>query len=249
MKRIAGCSKSARRTSTAWTRKKASSPSNPPRVVVAPDKFKGSCTAREAAGAIVLGLRDAWGDGPLVTVDPDGRWRRGHGGRVPRRRRVRTARVAPSMRSAPRSTSRMRGPARRRSSRWRRRRASPVSRHRLRRVLATTYGTGEVIADALARGATRIVLGIGGSATTDGGAGALAALGVRFLDAAGTELGAHARWRWPRSRRSTRRGSTPGWPARRSRLRATSRTRSSGRTGPPPSTGRKRVPRRMTWRF
>jgi glycerate 2-kinase len=37
---------------------------------VAPDKFKGSCTAREAAAAIVLGLRDAWGDGPLATVIP-----------------------------------------------------------------------------------------------------------------------------------------------------------------------------------
>ena len=54
--------------------------------------------------------------------------------------------------------------------------------------LATTYGTGTLIADALARGATRIVLGIGGSATTDGGAGALAALGLRFRDAAGRAL-------------------------------------------------------------
>jgi glycerate kinase len=53
---------------------------------------------------------------------------------------------------------------------------------------ATTYGTGLLIADALAGGATRIVLGIGGSATTDGGAGALAALGVRFLDANGAVL-------------------------------------------------------------
>jgi glycerate kinase len=54
--------------------------------------------------------------------------------------------------------------------------------------LATTRGTGLLIADALTHGATRIVLGIGGSATTDGGAGALAALGVRFLDAAGAVL-------------------------------------------------------------
>lgn len=54
--------------------------------------------------------------------------------------------------------------------------------------LATTYGTGTLIADALGRGATRIVLGIGGSATTDGGAGALAALGARYLDAGGNVL-------------------------------------------------------------
>jgi glycerate kinase len=53
---------------------------------------------------------------------------------------------------------------------------------------ASTYGTGELIAHALDSGATRIVLGIGGSATTDGGAGALAALGMRFLDASGARL-------------------------------------------------------------
>src|SRR5580658_4505236 len=68
--RIAGCSTSARRISTASTRKKASSPSEAPRVLVAPDKFKGSCTAREAADAIVLGLRDAWGEGFTSTVLP-----------------------------------------------------------------------------------------------------------------------------------------------------------------------------------
>jgi glycerate kinase len=53
---------------------------------------------------------------------------------------------------------------------------------------ASTFGTGRLIADALDNGATHIVLAIGGSATTDGGAGALAALGVRFLDAAGAVL-------------------------------------------------------------
>jgi glycerate kinase len=53
---------------------------------------------------------------------------------------------------------------------------------------ATTFGTGELVRDALDGGAERIILGIGGSATTDGGAGALAALGLRFLDADGREL-------------------------------------------------------------
>jgi glycerate kinase len=53
---------------------------------------------------------------------------------------------------------------------------------------ATTFGTGELIRDALDSGAKRIVLGIGGSATTDGGAGALAALGARFLGAGGVAL-------------------------------------------------------------
>ncbi|MCG8616444.1 MAG: glycerate kinase [Desulfobacterales bacterium] len=54
--------------------------------------------------------------------------------------------------------------------------------------LTTTFGTGELIRDALDRGAKRILLGIGGSATCDGGMGVAAALGYRFLDSHGKEL-------------------------------------------------------------
>jgi len=50
---------------------------------------------------------------------------------------------------------------------------------------ASTYGVGELLRDALDRGARRIVLGIGGSATTDGGAGMAVALGARLLGADG----------------------------------------------------------------
>lgn len=53
---------------------------------------------------------------------------------------------------------------------------------------ATTYGTGELLCDALNRGASRIIIGLGGSATNDGGAGAAQALGVSLRDAAGREL-------------------------------------------------------------
>jgi glycerate 2-kinase len=53
---------------------------------------------------------------------------------------------------------------------------------------ASTFGTGQVLAAAIGLGARRIVLGIGGSATTDGGAGVLVALGARFLDGEGHEL-------------------------------------------------------------
>ncbi|MBC8100888.1 MAG: glycerate kinase, partial [Armatimonadetes bacterium] len=53
---------------------------------------------------------------------------------------------------------------------------------------ADTYGTGELLAAALNSGAQRIIVGLGGSATTDGGAGALRALGVRFLDAGGAPI-------------------------------------------------------------
>lgn len=47
----------------------------------------------------------------------------------------------------------------------------------------TTYGVGEMIKDAIGRGCRRFIVGIGGSATNDGGTGMLSALGARFLDA------------------------------------------------------------------
>jgi glycerate kinase len=158
-----------------------------PRVVVAPDKFKGSCTAREAADAIVLGLRDAWGDAAAYAVIPLADGGDGtvaaflDGGAEPQRVRVVDALGAPVdvtyARSGPAAILEMAA-------------ASGLAQlgDNLAPRRATTYGTGLLIADALAHGATRIVLGIGGSATTDGGAGALAALGVRFLDAHGAVL-------------------------------------------------------------
>lgn len=54
---------------------------------------------------------------------------------------------------------------------------------------ATTYGTGEVLLAAIEAGARSVVLGVGGSATTDGGAGMLSALGARFTDAGGAPVG------------------------------------------------------------
>ena len=53
---------------------------------------------------------------------------------------------------------------------------------------ATTRGTGELIADAYSRGCRSFIIGLGGSATNDGGTGMLRALGVRFLDSEGNEL-------------------------------------------------------------
>jgi glycerate 2-kinase len=53
---------------------------------------------------------------------------------------------------------------------------------------ASTYGTGQLIAAALDSGATEVIIGLGGSATNDGGAGALAALGARLLDSRGKDL-------------------------------------------------------------
>jgi glycerate kinase len=57
---------------------------------------------------------------------------------------------------------------------------------------ATTFGVGELLRVALDHGARRIILGIGGSATSDGGTGLARALGARFLDAHGKELPGNA---------------------------------------------------------
>ena len=56
-------------------------------------------------------------------------------------------------------------------------------------LVATTYGVGQMIIAAIERGATDIVIGLGGSATNDGGIGMAQALGVSFKDANGNELG------------------------------------------------------------
>nr|QIM10821.1 glycerate kinase [uncultured Muribaculaceae bacterium] len=52
----------------------------------------------------------------------------------------------------------------------------------------SSYGTGQMILDAVRNGCRHIIIGIGGSATVDGGTGMLAALGVKFIDGKGKEL-------------------------------------------------------------
>lgn len=63
-----------------------------------------------------------------------------------------------------------------------------VTRENRNPLLTTTYGTGELINACLDKNIQKIILGIGGSATNDGGAGMAEALGVRFYDRAGREL-------------------------------------------------------------
>lgn len=63
-----------------------------------------------------------------------------------------------------------------------------VKREELDPARATTYGTGEMILDAARQGCREFLMGIGGSATTDGGAGMLSALGYEFLDETGAAI-------------------------------------------------------------
>ncbi|MCR4398157.1 MAG: glycerate kinase [Firmicutes bacterium] len=87
-----------------------------------------------------------------------------------------------------------------------------VREHELDPMRASTYGTGELIRHAVDSGCEEVIVGLGGSATNDGGAGALQALGVRLLDAQGREIGrgggelgrldrVDARWLHPRMSR------------------------------------------------
>ncbi len=157
------------------------------RVVVAPDKFKGSLTAVEAAEAIAEGLTAGCPEIDVVVLPVAD----GGDGTV-------QAAIAAGYRA---STITVRGPTgepvqadiaiKGETAVLELAEASGLSRlpgGRPAALTASTYGTGELVRHALDVGARRIVLGIGGSATTDGGAGMVQALGARFLDADGREL-------------------------------------------------------------
>ena len=157
------------------------------RVVVAPDKFEGSLTAGQAAQAIRVGLLRARPDAEVVGLPL------GDGGAG-----TLEALVAAGFERVPVPASGPTGEPVQATiavdgdrSFVELAEASGLKRlpgGRRAPLEATTYGTGELIEAALDRGVRRLVLGIGGSATTDGGAGMAAALGVRFLDDAGAEL-------------------------------------------------------------
>src|SRR3954468_24319908 len=153
-----------------------------PLVVLAPDKFKGSLTAGEVADALARGLRRAL---PAVRVREHPIADGGEGsvemvlahGFAPVSREVRgplgapvTATYALRGDTAVVEMAAAAGLA-----------LLPAGPDDATARTATTHGVGELIADALDRGARRIVLAVGGSATTDGGAGMATALGPRLL--------------------------------------------------------------------
>tara|TARA_B100000749_G_scaffold159620_2_gene122655 strand:- start:897 stop:2036 length:1140 start_codon:yes stop_codon:yes gene_type:complete len=155
------------------------------RVIVAPDSLKGTVSARDAARAIAAGWRELrtqdtvtlkpmadGGEGTLDAVETShpGAVRHAAVVRGPQMREVHaewlmlddgTAVVEMAQSSGLPLVDEL----------------DPMGSH--------TFGVGELIAAALDAGADRLIVGLGGSASTDGGAGALAALGARFLDSAG----------------------------------------------------------------
>lgn len=160
------------------------------KIVVAPDSFKGSLTAVEAAEAMAAGARRVFPDAEIVRL-PVGDGGEGTadalvaatGGRLERRRVQgplgepveaafallgdgETALVEMAAASG----------------------LNLIPEARRHPKVTTTYGTGELIGAALASSVRCLIVAIGGSATNDGGAGAMAALGARFLDDAGRPL-------------------------------------------------------------
>ncbi|HJM88527.1 MAG TPA: glycerate kinase [Dehalococcoidia bacterium] len=159
------------------------------RILVCPQEFKGSLTAPEAARAISDGIRREMPDAEIIeapTADGgpgtvalvhatsggeliDGRWRGPLGEAVdaayallPDGSAVIEAATVAGLVLVPEAD---RDPG-----------------------VASTYGVGEQIGDALRQGARHITVGVGGTGTNDGGAGAAQALGLRLLDGDGSEL-------------------------------------------------------------
>jgi glycerate 2-kinase len=157
------------------------------KIVVAPDKFKGSLAADQVAAALVAGLRAELPSAELITIPVAD----GGDGTV-------DAAVAAGFERVPVTVD---GPT-----------GEPVAASYARRgevavielacacglmrlpggrrepLTASSFGAGQALAAALEAGARRIIFGVGGSASTDGGAGLLQALGARVLDGRGEPL-------------------------------------------------------------
>ncbi|HEX3630574.1 MAG TPA: glycerate kinase, partial [Candidatus Dormibacteraeota bacterium] len=160
------------------------------RIVVAPNAFKGSLSAVEAAEAIREGIVAVVGDAEIVSVPiADG----GDG----------TVDALVAATNGERRVIRVRGPLGElvdaeygvidggQTAVIEMARAAGlalVPPARRNPAVTTTYGVGELLQHAYNGGARRFIVGIGGSATNDGGAGMAQALGYHLLDAAGQEL-------------------------------------------------------------
>ncbi|WP_068274702.1 glycerate kinase [Aldersonia kunmingensis] len=158
------------------------------RIIVAPDKFKGSLSAAGVASAVaagILGVQRDWdvvevpiadgGDGTVdafvaagwspVQVEVAGPTGVAHPARYATSGRTAVLELAAAVGLVALPNGH----------------ADPLG--------ASTFGLGQLIAHALDMGATELVIGLGGSASTDGGAGMLAALGARILDRTGVAVG------------------------------------------------------------
>lgn len=160
------------------------------RVVIAMDSFKGSMTSMEAGNAAAQGIRRAAPEAEIL-VRPladggEGTVEATVGGRSGKMRRICATGplgkpvsceygVIEEMKTAVIEMSAAAG-------------ITLISGEEKNPLYATTWGVGEMIKDAISIGCRRFIIGIGGSATNDGGVGMLQALGYGFLDKNGSQI-------------------------------------------------------------
>jgi len=162
------------------------------RLLLAPDKFKGSLSAADVAAALQRGFESVWIEAACESVPiADGGegtaevFRHDFGGEeitapchdALGREISATYTWLPPIHTAVIDMSAA-------SGLWR------IPETELSPLLASTFGTGELMRDAIGRGAQKIIVGLGGSATNDAGAGMAGALGWTFLDHSGNPLAA-----------------------------------------------------------
>jgi len=162
----------------------------PYRVVVAPQSFKGSADAVAVAAAIARGFRRILPDAQLDEVPlADGGEGTVHALVRATKGSIRTSRVHDPLLREIDAEWGILGDGKTAVVEMAAASGLPLLRESERDPrITSTRGTGELILEAAASGAHRIVIGIGGSATNDGGAGMARALGYRFLDRNGRDL-------------------------------------------------------------
>jgi glycerate kinase len=160
-------------------------------IIVAPNSFKGSLTALEAADAIVQGVRDVLPDAEIVSIPLAD----GGEGTVEALVRATEGKIAKAKVTGPMGEpveaqfgllgDDVTGVVEMAQAAG----LSLVPPEKRDPLAATTYGVGELMLAALEAGCTQLIVGLGGSATNDGGAGMAQALGVRLLGREDIELG------------------------------------------------------------
>lgn len=162
------------------------------KIVIAPDSFKGSLTAQEAAEAVEAGIKSFKRSIEVVKVPMAD----GGEGTVQSMVDATCGRIIPVRVKGPmlqevEAFYGILGDGNTAVIEMAAASGLPLVKPEERNpLLATTYGTGELIRNALDMGCRSIIIGIGGSATNDGGVGAMQALGASFTDEAGNEIGA-----------------------------------------------------------
>ncbi|WP_010631859.1 glycerate kinase [Sporolactobacillus vineae] len=161
------------------------------KIVIAPDSFKESMTALEAAKAVKAGMARVWPEADYLLVPmADG----GEGTvqsliDATDGKRIEVAVTGPAGKPVPGFFGMLGGGKTAVIEMAAAAGLEYLTPSERRPPETTTYGVGQLILAALDRGARHILLGLGGSATNDGGAGMAEALGARLLDAAGKPVG------------------------------------------------------------